>query len=350
MGGRHSRRRTRRARVHSSTSATTNTERRGITPIVASPLWAPDAPGAYGDAVTESGVGARSDAVDLAALEAAGLYDPTAPSASDRLAVLEHLLARGAQLPDLVVALEEGGLSSYSGDLVRGRGRPRLTPEDVAATAGVPVEAVLAVSRAAGLPRYDADEPVYRDDDIETFQIFAAGVELFGETATLDFTRAIGAALAGSPMPQSRRSGTTWRAVLAKPRSSNRRLRSRPRPRCSSRRCRRCWTCCSSTTWKPPSVATRRGRHDAEPTSHAAQRRLPRPRGLDRCGRRADPRRSRRGNRRVRASSDRHRRRARWTRRQDDRRRGDVRGARCTRCVPRLVGPARPGDWQRGLA
>ena len=136
-------------------------------------------------------------AVDRAELEAAGLYDPAAPNAADRIAVLQHLLERGARIPDLVVALEEGGLSSYSGELVRGRGRPRLTPEDVAAAAGVPVEAVLAVSRAAGLPRYDAEEPVYRDEDIETFQIFAAGVEVFGENATLEFTRAIGAALAG---------------------------------------------------------------------------------------------------------------------------------------------------------
>jgi len=53
----------------------------------------------------------------------------------------------------------------------------------------VPLEVVLAVSRAAGLCRYDAEQPVYRDDDIETFQIFSAGVDVFGEAATLEFTQ-----------------------------------------------------------------------------------------------------------------------------------------------------------------
>jgi adenylate cyclase len=146
--------------------------------------------------VVEREDGVSSGVVDAAALEAVGLYDPAAPNAVDRLALLEHLLERGARIPDLVAALGNDGLSSYSGELVRGRGRSRLTPEEVARGAGVPVDAVLAVSRAAGLPRYDPDEPVYREDDIETFRIFAAGVEVFGEAATLEFTRAMGAALA----------------------------------------------------------------------------------------------------------------------------------------------------------
>ena len=139
---------------------------------------------------------AGSDAAQRAELEAAGLYDPAAPNAADRLALLEHLLELGARIPDLVGALDEG-LSSFGGDLVRGRGRPRLTPAEVARASDVPVDVVLAVSRAAGLPRYETDEPVYRDDDIETFQIFAAGAEVFGLAATLEFTRAMGAALAG---------------------------------------------------------------------------------------------------------------------------------------------------------
>ena len=139
---------------------------------------------------------AGSDAAQRAELAAAGLYDPAAPNAADRLALLEHLLELGARIPDLVGALDEG-LSSFGGDLVRGRGRPRLTPAEVARASDVPVDVVLAVSRAAGLPRYETDEPVYRDDDIETFQIFAAAAEVFGLAASLEFTRAMGAALAG---------------------------------------------------------------------------------------------------------------------------------------------------------
>ena len=54
--------------------------------------------------------------MDLARLRAAGLYDPDAPTASDRLALLQYLDERGATVEQMVEADAEGllyALSSY---------------------------------------------------------------------------------------------------------------------------------------------------------------------------------------------------------------------------------------------
>ena len=48
--------------------------------------------------------------MDIAAFQAAGLYDPDAPTAGDRLALLEFLDERGATLPDIAEADREGVL------------------------------------------------------------------------------------------------------------------------------------------------------------------------------------------------------------------------------------------------
>src|SRR5262249_35897957 len=52
------------------------------------------------------------------------------------------------------------------------------------------------VWRAAGLPAVDPDARVLFDWDRDVFAAFAAGAEVFGEDATLQFTRVVGAALA----------------------------------------------------------------------------------------------------------------------------------------------------------
>ena len=51
--------------------------------------------------------------------EAAGLYDPHAPNAPDRLALLEWLAARGARLDQMVRAHREGWLESHGADLAQ---------------------------------------------------------------------------------------------------------------------------------------------------------------------------------------------------------------------------------------
>ena len=135
--------------------------------------------------------------MDVDAWSAAGLYDPDAPDAADRCALLVFLAERGATLDDMVEAERAGGLVALAGDLNRRhrRGR-RLSALEVAAAAGRSVDLVLAISRAAGLPALDPEQKVYGDADIETIRSFAAGAEMFGQDATLQFTRTMGASLA----------------------------------------------------------------------------------------------------------------------------------------------------------
>jgi adenylate cyclase len=131
----------------------------------------------------------------VAEYQAAGLYDPAAPNAADRLALLEWLAARGITLAQMVEAQRERTLSGIAGDLALRPG-PRLTARDIARQHGLTVDQVLAVSLAAGLPPRTADEPGYTLGDGELFATFVGGAAMFGEAATLRFTRVIGSSLA----------------------------------------------------------------------------------------------------------------------------------------------------------
>ncbi len=134
--------------------------------------------------------------VDATWFEEAGLYDPQLPNAADRLALLEFLVERGASGTDLEEAAERGDLPALAGHLlVRGDGR-RLTIDEIASRSGVAVETIEQVLRSAGLPLPDGSLPMFLEDDAAAFVAYEAGAEGFGDDATLEFTRAIGAAMA----------------------------------------------------------------------------------------------------------------------------------------------------------
>lgn len=130
--------------------------------------------------------------MDAAAYEAAGLYDPDAPDAADRLELLEHLEARGVSVPQMVAALERGSLHAALTDLQIRPGQV-MTAEEVAAEVGVPVPLLRRITLAAGVNLGDDD---YRESDLETFGLFAGGAGMFGEESTLQFTRAVGSSMA----------------------------------------------------------------------------------------------------------------------------------------------------------
>ena len=76
-------------------------------------------------------------------------------------------------------------------------GEPRLTPREVAETAGIPVEFFIAMRQAVGIARPDPDERVCDAQDVSSAQAFAqlrgAG---FPEDSLLDVTRVLGSGLA----------------------------------------------------------------------------------------------------------------------------------------------------------
>ena len=130
-----------------------------------------------------------------AGFEAAGLYDPAAPAAADRLALLQWLAAQGATLAQMVEAHRHGSLTGLAGDLMLRPGE-RLTLAEVAAAAGMSPARIESIRLAAGFPPVDPDEKLFSREDADTFASFVTGDAFFGEPAMLHFIRVVGSSLA----------------------------------------------------------------------------------------------------------------------------------------------------------
>src|SRR6266540_5035084 len=98
--------------------------------------------------------------MDTAEYEARGLYDPTAPNAADRLALLEWLADRGFGIEQMVEAAAASRLTAVAGDLALRPGE-RLTMREVAKSTGLTAEQVRQMSLTFGLPVEDFDERIY---------------------------------------------------------------------------------------------------------------------------------------------------------------------------------------------
>lgn len=133
--------------------------------------------------------------MSTAEYEAAGLYDPTAPNAADRLALLEFLSAQGLDVDQLVAAQRSGHLTAAAADAIVRPGKA-ITPEEAAAASGLTVEQIERVLVAGGVLPLGAQERGFVDSDVRTFSTFRIGMELFGEEATLSFTRVLGTSMA----------------------------------------------------------------------------------------------------------------------------------------------------------
>jgi len=129
--------------------------------------------------------------VGTEAWEKADLYDPDEPNAAERLALLEYLTERGATIEQMVEAHRQGMLPGVAGDLVT-QGRTHLIPvTEIAERSGVPVERVLRVLLAAGIPATPQTE--VSEDLVRLMAAFEQGRALLGEDAVLAFTRVLGA-------------------------------------------------------------------------------------------------------------------------------------------------------------
>lgn len=133
--------------------------------------------------------------MDAAQFEAAGLYDPRAPHAADRLALLEWMAGRGITIEEMVRALREQRLTAVAADLELRPG-PRYTAAEIAARLGVSADRLMRLSLAVGVPPATAADAIYNDDDVEMFAQFAGGAAIFGEVGALRFSRTVGSALA----------------------------------------------------------------------------------------------------------------------------------------------------------
>jgi adenylate cyclase len=127
---------------------------------------------------------------------AAGLYDPAAPDAADRLELLQWLVEHGISLEQMLGYQHCGrSLVTLPGDLTIRPGR-RFTLAEAARRAGIAPELLQRSRLASGLVPAAPDEPEYTDADVVCFQSFAAGAALFGTNAMLQFSRVLGSAVA----------------------------------------------------------------------------------------------------------------------------------------------------------
>lgn len=124
----------------------------------------------------------------------AGLYDPAAPHAPDRLELLQWIEAQGATVDQMTAAQAAGQLSSLIGDLSLRPGRLR-TVIDVAAAMGMEPELMNDVRRAAGLPTVPIDEPMLADDDVRMLEIFHLADAFFSREELLRLATVMGSAM-----------------------------------------------------------------------------------------------------------------------------------------------------------
>ena len=205
------------------------------------------------------------ESADSEAWEAAGLWDPAASGADERRALLEYLTERGATLEQMMEAHRLESLRAVAGDLVRGTKPATLSVGEVATRSAVPVERVLRVLLAAGLPV--TTESRLPEDLCALMSAFEQGAVLMGEDAILAFTRVLGAAastIAEAAValfyaelgPGTQRQGSESWPALGCPR--RRRRPSPPSPRC--------WhtSSWSSSTGLPTAVVARRWAVPAE--------------------------------------------------------------------------------------
>ncbi len=103
--------------------------------------------------------------VDDGALQRAGLYDPDAPDAEARLALLRYVAEAGASVERMVEADLDGNLASLSLDLVLERGD--LTARQLAGQVGMPLDDLVDVYRLLGVPVTDLDAPCFETAEVD---------------------------------------------------------------------------------------------------------------------------------------------------------------------------------------
>jgi adenylate cyclase len=122
------------------------------------------------------------------------LYDPTAPDADKRRALLEYLLGLGATPDDLVEYRDELPVAA-SMLAVRPRGE-RITLRELARRINVDDREMERLWIAAGLPAGEPDDPVAFDQTVDMFAPFQLASQIFGEETSVQLLRILGEMLA----------------------------------------------------------------------------------------------------------------------------------------------------------
>ena len=132
--------------------------------------------------------------MDLAAWEAAGLYDPDAPDAAERRELLAYLASVGCTV-DEMAANADGLIRLASRRVLFGSEQP-VTVAHLAEVARCDETLARRVRLAAGLPD-PGDAAVCSPIEATILESFVLGTAIFGDDVTLQFTRVLGNAVSG---------------------------------------------------------------------------------------------------------------------------------------------------------
>jgi class 3 adenylate cyclase len=133
--------------------------------------------------------------VDLGEYEAAGLYDPAAPEAAERVELLKFLVAEGCTIEEMVAANERGRLFALAGDRQIIPDRDQYSLAQIADEVGMPIADVRAVWRALGMVAPADDDPVASPDDVAAIRVVSEMSGLLGMSGVLGIARVIAASL-----------------------------------------------------------------------------------------------------------------------------------------------------------
>ena len=125
---------------------------------------------------------------------AAGLYDPNAPNADQRLELLQWIHAAGVSLEEMIDACEHDQLGAVVGDRLLRPG-PLLSMAEVSDATGLTLDQVMMVRRFSGFPDALPTDRVYVEDDLEMFRAFKLAAELFSPAELAHLTRVMGSSL-----------------------------------------------------------------------------------------------------------------------------------------------------------
>ena len=143
-----------------------------------------------------AGLAERVPAVPGAAeFERAGLYDRDAPGAVERLNLLRVVAARGGSLAEMEAARGDDELERLAAELFFLPSTGRQTLAELAASAGSSVDEIRWMLRACGLPVPADAERRFSTADAEFVRAFREAAELFGQEATVELLRVVGASM-----------------------------------------------------------------------------------------------------------------------------------------------------------
>ena len=123
-----------------------------------------------------------------------GVWDPDAPGAAERLALIRYLIDLGATADDLRDFADD--LPGLPAVLAFRGGRERITRAEVAARSGLSEAFVMQVHRATGFADPGPDDRVWSAEHVDALQTIRAAEDIFGPDAVAHLVRVVGSSMA----------------------------------------------------------------------------------------------------------------------------------------------------------